>query len=127
MSQHQQQQQLHYRTNNTANMAGGGNTPLNASNNSSMNGFPEHKSTGYDQLCCIECYNPNKEKLEYDYQYDDTNKPPQPYPRIRERGEYYIDTYNDQPWSWSFGTNERVSSCLFEGDSAFTVSTCSLT
>ena len=32
----------------------------------------------------------------------------QPLPRIRARGEYYIDTFNDEPWSWSMGTNEQV-------------------
>jgi hypothetical protein len=59
---------------------------------------------------CLECYNPRSELLEYDYTYDETlsNRPPQPMPRIRERGEYYVDSYNDQPWSWSFGTHESV-------------------
>jgi hypothetical protein len=61
------------------------------------------------RLCgCIECYNPGREVLEYDYQYDDKNKPPQHYPRIRERGEYYIDSFNGEPWSCTFGTNETV-------------------
>jgi hypothetical protein len=63
------------------------------------------------RICgCIECYNPPREVLEYDYLYDDTNgkKPPQNYPRIRERGEYYIDSYNGEAWSCSFGTNEKV-------------------
>jgi hypothetical protein len=63
------------------------------------------------RLCgCIECYNPRRENFEYDYTYDDATgkKPPQAYPRIRERGEYYIDSYNGEPWSCSFGTNESV-------------------
>ena len=63
------------------------------------------------RICgCIECYTPGREVLEYDYTYDDTNgnKPPQGYPRIRERGEYYIDSFNGEPWSCSFGTTERV-------------------
>lgn len=65
----------------------------------------------YRILGCIECYNPKREVLEYDYSYDDVNgnKPPQSYPRIRERGEYYIDSYNSEPWSVSFGTTEAVS------------------
>lgn len=92
-------QQLHHRTNATAATPHG---------EYSSRSFVDTKSTGYETMCCVECYNPRKERLEYDYQYDDTNKPVQPYPRIRERGEYYIDTYNDQPWSWTFGTNERV-------------------
>lgn len=59
---------------------------------------------------CIECYKPSREVLEYDYTYDDTNgkKPPQSYPRIRERGEYYIDSYNGEAWSCTFGTAETV-------------------
>ena len=66
------------------------------------------------RLCgCIECYNPGREVLEYDYTYDDnatsTSKPPQQYPRIRERGEYYIDSFNGEPWSCTFGTSEPVS------------------
>ena len=65
-------------------------------------------------ILCLECYNPSSEMLEYDYNYDDSNKPPQPYPRIRERGEYYVDSYNDQPWSWTFGTNENVSMTIVE-------------
>lgn len=65
----------------------------------------------YRVLGCIECYKPSREVLEYDYTYDDVNgkKPPQSYPRIRERGEYYIDSYNGEPWSCSFGTAESVS------------------
>jgi hypothetical protein len=60
---------------------------------------------------CIECYKPSREVLEYDYTYDDVSgkKPPQSYPRIRERGEFYIDSFNGEPWSCSFGTAEKVS------------------
>lgn len=60
---------------------------------------------------CVEIYKPSREHLEYDYTYDDVSgkKPPQSYPRIRERGEFYIDTYNGEPWSCSFGTAEKVS------------------
>jgi hypothetical protein len=55
------------------------------------------------------CYNYRTEVLDYDYTWDDAARGgPQPYPRTRERGEPYIDSYNDQPWSWSAGTNERV-------------------
>jgi hypothetical protein len=54
------------------------------------------------------CYSVKDELLEYDYNYDDSNKPPQEYPRIRERGEYYVDSYNEQPWSFTFGTHETV-------------------
>lgn len=59
-------------------------------------------------MCCLNCYNYRSELLEYDYSHDDSLKSPQPYPRIRERGEYYIDSYNDQPWNFTFGTHESV-------------------
>lgn len=58
-------------------------------------------------LCCFECYNYKSELLEYDYSHENPSHP-QPLPRIRERGEYYVDSYNDQPWSWTFGTHESV-------------------
>ena len=64
------------------------------------------------KICgCIEIYKPSREVLEYDYTYDDVSgkKPPQSYPRIRERGEFYIDSYNGEPWNCSFGTQEKVS------------------
>jgi hypothetical protein len=63
------------------------------------------------RICgCIECYNPSREVLDYDFGYDDTSgkKPAQAYPRIRERGEYYIDSFNGEAWSCSFGTAEQV-------------------
>mmetsp|Transcript_18118 Transcript_18118/g.34379 ORF Transcript_18118/g.34379 Transcript_18118/m.34379 type:complete len:392 (-) Transcript_18118:33-1208(-) len=56
---------------------------------------------------CCECYDPSKELLEYDYTDQNPNKDASAFPRIRERGEYYIDSFNDQPWSWTFGTHER--------------------
>lgn len=60
---------------------------------------------------CCECYDPSKELLEYDYTNTNPVKDASAFPRIRERGEYYIDSYNDQPWSWTFGTHERVRGC----------------
>jgi hypothetical protein len=69
------------------------------------------------QFCC-ECYDPRREMLEYDYALDEKNDAAgnatanvasqQAPPRTRARGEYYIDSYNDQPWSWTFGTAEKV-------------------
>lgn len=66
---------------------------------------------------CVECYLPSREALGYDYTYDDVSgkKPPQSYPRIRERGEFYIDSFNGEPWSCSFGTAEKVSNECKEG------------
>ena len=55
--------------------------------------------------CCKAGYD-SSEYLEYNYSYVGTT---QPLPRCRERGEYYIDSFNDQPWSWTFGTGELVS------------------
>lgn len=61
------------------------------------------------QYCCNVCYDPKTETLEYNYTHDDAKAGgPQAYPRIRERGELYIDSYNDQPWGWTFGTHEKV-------------------
>jgi len=82
----------------------------------SMSNHPHSHS-----LLCLECYSPSSEMLEYDYNYDDSNKPPQPYPRIRERGEYYVDSYNDQPWSWTFGTNENNGIWCNSSDQAGTI------
>ena len=53
--------------------------------------------------------------MEYDYAYDDTARgaKEQPLPRIRERGEHYVDSYNGDPWGCGFGTNEEVSLVYF--------------
>ena len=71
-------------------------------------------SAGARNAFCGCCSTAEKlEYLDYDYTYDDTTnskRKPQPYPRIRERGEYYIDSFNDQPWACTFGTGEHVSS-----------------
>lgn len=50
------------------------------------------------------------ENLEYDYAKVTMGKS-QPPPRIRARGEYYIDSFNGEPWTCSFGTGEEV--CVF--------------
>jgi hypothetical protein len=66
---------------------------------------------GFSMVCGVcECYNINKELLDYDYSNPQDSKilKPSSIPRHYERGEYYIDTYNDQPWSWTFGTHELV-------------------
>jgi hypothetical protein len=39
-------------------------------------------------------------------------------PRIRAPGEHYIDSYNDQPWSFSFGTGEERGIWMNSGDQA---------
>ena len=72
---------------------------------------PAKHPSFYTTCGCIECYKPSRENLKYNYEYDDINgkKPAQAYPRIRERGEFYIDSFNGEPWSCSFGTAEKVS------------------
>ena len=62
------------------------------------------------RVCCGCKYDPVAERLEYDFSKD-VNKgggKEQPLPRIRQRGEYYIDTFNGESWSCTFGTNEEV-------------------
>lgn len=65
-------------------------------------------------------YDADKERLEYDYDYDETlnGGKPQPMPRIRERGEFYVDSYNGEPWSCSFGTSEESGIWINSGDQA---------
>jgi hypothetical protein len=63
------------------------------------------------QQTCGCRYRPSVEKLEYDYSKDETSKAGkhQPLPRIRQRGEYYIDSFNAESWACTFGTQEEVS------------------
>ena len=59
------------------------------------------------------------ERLEYNYSYkDSSSRNPQPIPRIRAPGEHYIDTYNDQPFAFSFGTGEEKGVWMNSGDQA---------
>jgi hypothetical protein len=61
------------------------------------------------QECCAVGFDWDSELLEYDYsRLDRDNK--QLLPRVRERGEYYIDSYNTEKWHCTFGTYEEV--CL---------------
>jgi hypothetical protein len=39
-------------------------------------------------------------------------------PRIRSPGEYYIDTHNDEPWTFSLGTGEENGIWMNSGDQA---------
>jgi len=96
------------------------------------------------QQCCGCKYNPSKERLNYDFSKDDTHHDPtnpnsngnangisgkgtkgkklkQPLPRIRQRGEYYIDSYNGESWSCAFGTNEEAGIWMNSGDQAGSV------
>jgi len=60
------------------------------------------------------------ERLEYDYNRSESKRP-QPLPRIRQRGEHYIDSFNGESWSCSFGTNEETGIWMNSGDQAGTV------
>jgi hypothetical protein len=82
------------------------NTTSNASKSA-----PQSTATTSNTVCFCCDRGEKLEYLDYDYTYDDTTsgkRKPQPYPRIRERGEFYIDTFNDQPWACTFGTWEHV-------------------
>lgn len=76
----------------------------------SDNGQHERPRSCIQKVCGCN-YRPSIEMLEYDYSLDSSSKKAQqqPLPRIRQRGEYYIDTFNGEPWSCSLGTFEEVS------------------
>lgn len=82
---------------------------------------------GSEQPSCIRrlcgCTdNLGAERLEYNYNHDDTNKrKQQPLPRIRQRGEYYVDSFNGESYSCSFGTKEESGVWTNSGDQAGTV------
>jgi len=70
------------------------------------------------------------EYLEYSFKYnkngeaiipdgdDNQQQNSQPLPRIRAPGEHYVDSYNDAPWSFSFGTGEENGIWMNSGDQA---------
>ena len=114
---------------NTA-QAGGGSGPMlrpNAPGNkaaAAATTTTTNTATTSTSSPCFCCSNEKLEYLDYDYTKDDIrnnssttnsskNVKLQPYPRIRERGEYYIDTFNDQPWACTFGTGEHVRTKSF--------------
>lgn len=75
-------------------------------------------SSGIRLLCGCE-YNPSTDRLEHDFSRDDNSEKgdkPKQIVRIRERGEHYVDSYNGESKSCSFGTNEEVCLLLsYEG------------
>jgi hypothetical protein len=77
----------------------------------SDNGRVLTRRTNCLQQACGCQYSPSVETLEYDYTQDGTTSmgKQQPLPRIRQRGEYYVDTFNAESWSCALGTNEEVS------------------
>ena len=69
------------------------------------------QATCLQRLCGVQ-YFPIDEKLEYDYSLDESKgknvRSTQALPRIRQRGEPYVDSFNDEPWKLSYGTSEEV-------------------
>jgi len=65
-------------------------------------------------------YDPVVENLDYDYGYDDSKRgsKPQPMPRMRSKGEFYVDSFNGEPWGCSFGTGEENGTWMNSGDQA---------
>lgn len=66
------------------------------------------------QQACGCRYRPSIENLEYDY----TKGENQPLPRIRQRGEFYVDKFNSESWNCSYGTNEEAGIWMNSGDQA---------
>lgn len=68
-------------------------------------------------------YNSKKDRFEYDYTYDSSShvEKRQNLPRIRRRGEYYVDSYNGDSWCCSFGTDEEAGIWMNTGDQPGTI------
>ncbi|KAL3771330.1 hypothetical protein ACHAWO_005396 [Cyclotella atomus] len=62
-------------------------------------------------------YNKNGEAIIPDFT-NDTTSASSSLPRIRNPGEHYIDSHNDQPFSFSFGTAEEKGIWMNSGDQA---------
>jgi hypothetical protein len=98
----------------------------NNNNNNNINTNNSSSSTSkictdaYQCMCLVPVYPHYKQEyLEYNYHpsYNSTTNESTAASssnvRIRHRGEYYIDSYNDQSKSFTFGTNENVRGSLF--------------
>lgn len=94
-----------------------------AASSSSSSSISELCTDTYQCMCLLPVYpNYKHEYLEYNYHNSVTSNgtttpelPPSSSTkvRIRNRGEYYLDSYNDQSKSFTFGTNENVRCSLF--------------
>jgi hypothetical protein len=81
-----------------------------------------HRSRSLYRNACAVGYDASSEHLEYDYTYDESVRGgPQPAPRLRKKGEPYIDSFNGEPWSCSFGTSEDNGTWMNSNDQAGTV------
>jgi len=86
------------------------------------------------RVCGCETFDYQREFLNYDYEaaakysketgdISSGKKPgdaggPPALPRIRARGEYYVDSFNDATWSCSFGTSEEGGIWMNSNDQA---------
>lgn len=112
--------------NSTMNINNTNNAKLDPSNNinnglTTANSLDEEPNCG--RVCCGRKYDPVGEMLQYDFSKEVKagNGKEQPLPRIRQRGEYYIDSFNGESWSCSFGTNEEAGIWMNSGDQAGSV------
>lgn len=81
-----------------------------------------HRSRSLYRKACAVGYDPVVENLDYDYNYDESVRGgPQPGPRLRKKGEPYIDSFNGEPWSCSYGTAEENGTWMNSNDQAGTV------
>ena len=72
--------------------------------------------TCLDALCG--CQIDRSEYLEVDTRQTARDKWGGGIPRIRSPGEYYIDPYNDEPWTYPFGTGEENGIWMNSGHQA---------
>jgi len=66
----------------------------------------EHRRTFWQQ-CCAVGFDWDDEVLKYNFNLSEKGTE-QSLPRTRERGEYYIDSYNMEKWNCTFGTFDEV-------------------
>ncbi len=107
------------KSNNNTNPTNNDNAPfIDPSTAATLASIPHNPPSNNCLRNCCGCrYNPSVEKLDYDYSKEGNSsgkgggKQDSNLPRIRQRGEFYIDSFNGESWSCSFGTNEEV--CIY--------------
>jgi hypothetical protein len=109
-----QRRMMNHNNNKTDNFSSSSPSSLSSSS------ISEVCTDTYQCLCLLPVYpNYKQEYLEYHYTNNNSHQE-QPSTaassvRIRQRGEYYIDSFNDQSKSFTFGTNENVRWFLLHG------------
>lgn len=113
--------------NNASNFANTSIQPNNYQNPTMSNDEQESSPPTLLRTClstACGCKISPQEYLAYPFQYDKNgdgsipDRTVQPLPRIRNPGESYIDSYNDQPWNFTFGTNEENGIWMNSNDQA---------